>query len=127
MKLTIKSEQYGITPAPKLNKVMFDWLWGHWWKVRNHFFPLMRGGYSVDTIKNIETIEIRINQALEWTDVHFYITINGIHKLHLSAGKYEFKKYQIEKADMNERYGKGVRGEHESRKHSFEKWIKDYL
>lgn len=72
---------------------MFDWLWCNWYKVKNNVYP-------TDKSFAVETIDIRINQALQWMDYHFYITINGVYEYHISASEYEFKQFQEIKSRM---------------------------
>lgn len=81
MKIRINSEPYIANPAPKLTKQMFDWFWTTLWSLRLEYYT-----------PSIETIEIRINQALSNFPIHFYITINGIYEFHKEwdgrSGKY---------------------------------------
>lgn len=107
MKLSIKSESYGITPAPKLTKRMFEFLWSK--KIpfilnhNKHLYP-------------VESINIRVNQALFWMDYHFYITFNNDvenenNTFHVQFGENDIKRYLESKQDtdsiMFEDYQKG--------------------
>ncbi len=85
MKISIKSEPYIKCPKPKLTKKMFDWFWTTLWSLRLEQYT-----------DAIETIDIRLNSALEFTPVHFYITINGVHKFHKEWDRREGKFFENE-------------------------------
>ena len=96
MKLKIVSEKYGITPAPVITNDMMTYFWSK--------FDLIARNNEIDW--PIESIHIRVNQALPWTDYHFYVTINNDietneHTYHMQFGKYEIAKYAKEKLDRN--------------------------
>lgn len=87
MKIRIKSEPYIKCPAPKLTRNLFDWFWNDFWSLNlSHF------------VDSLETIDIRLNQALPYTPIHFYITVNGVHKFHKEVADYEIERYADEKA-----------------------------
>lgn len=66
MKIQITSLPYFNTPAPKKQKKVFDWFWRNFFKFR------------FEKIYNsIDSVDIQIQQALPWTNLHFYITINN--------------------------------------------------
>jgi hypothetical protein len=86
MKVKIISEPYYSTPAPKLTKKMFDWFWTNIWRVKQ---------YICEIDYEIYLLEIRINQALPYTNVHFYVklhTNSGVEQMHftwdMTEGKY---------------------------------------
>jgi len=89
MKIRIYSEKYGITPAPSITKNMMGYFWA------KKYFIVYR---QLSNLSPIESIKIRINQALPWMDYHFYVTINNDveskdHTFHIQFNKHEVEKY----------------------------------
>lgn len=98
MKIKINFEKFGLTPAPTASKQMFDWFWGSFWRIRNN----VRFETPV-----IETIDVKINQAMSYMDFHFYVTINGTYQYHISASKFAFEQFQKEKLKYEQMYDWG--------------------
>ena len=89
MKIRIKPERYGITAAPSITKNMMEYFWS------KKYFIVKR---HLDNLSPIESINIRINQALPWMDYHFYVTINNDveseeHTFHIQFNKSEAERY----------------------------------
>ena len=111
MKISIKSQPYGITPKPVLTKAMFDWFWDNFHKVRN-------AHQSIYNPIVITDLKIRINQALSWMPLHFYIRVNGQEEFHIECPLYQIKQWQIEKEKLTKEFDTDYR----SRKYNFNKW-----
>jgi hypothetical protein len=72
MKIFIKKQKYIKNPCPKLNKRVWDWFWFNFYR---HRFEHM-----ADCVEELDVI---IEQALPYSNIHFYITLNGVHKSHI--------------------------------------------
>ncbi len=108
MKIRIKPERYGITAAPSITKNMMEYFWEKKYFIIDrqlgHHFP-------------IESINIRINQALPWMDYHFYVTINNDvesedNTFHIQFNKSEVERYFEDKKSnsyLQSDYNKGYK------------------
>lgn len=107
--IKIRSEPYGIQPAPKLTKAMFNWFWANFYKVKN--------GTGI-SFGEFWKIDIRINQAIFHMPYHFYITINDSIETHIEAYDYDFVKNLEKKKELAVEFDE----EYASRRYDFYHW-----
>jgi len=76
IKIRFRPEDYLANPAPSLTKDMITYFWSAW--NRLYFY------------KEVHTLDVKINSATKYTQIHFYIFVNGDYKnpLHLTWDRY---------------------------------------
>lgn len=122
MKIRIKSERYGTTPAPSITKNMMEYFWAK--KYPYIYRPL-------GNLSPVESINIRINQALPWMDYHFYVTINNDvesegHTFHVQFNKSEVERYIEYKASNSATMIRDYKKGYDSTKWNFLLWCLGY-
>jgi len=80
MKIRFYPEAYYAQQAPSLTKEL---MWG--------FYNRLQWLWLAEDIDEIKTLDVRVNQALSYMPIHFYVTVNGKHKYHFDSGNFKYE------------------------------------